>query len=118
MSIVEKISISPKTGNFPQKDVSDGVINKHKQKAAVKGGVTNDLKDQDENHIFLFIKIHEENPCVWDILHKDYTKRNVKEIIYSNLTDVLETKANSIKTIINGLRAQLGYNQQRKLKKE
>ena len=37
MSIVEKISISPKTGNFPQKDVSDGVINKHKQKATVKG---------------------------------------------------------------------------------
>ena len=54
--------------------------------------------------------MHEENPCVWDILHKDYTKRKVKEIIYSNLTDVLETKKNSIKTTINGLRAQLRYN--------
>ena len=61
--------------------------------------------------------MHEENPCVWNILHKDYTKRNVKEIIYSNLTDVLETKTNSIKTIINGLRAQLGYKLAKETKK-
>ena len=61
--------------------------------------------------------MHEENPCIWDILHKDYTKRNVKEIIYSNLTDVLETETNSIKTIINGLRAQLGYKLAKETKK-
>ena len=61
--------------------------------------------------------MHEENPCVWDILHKDYTKHNVKEIIYSNLTDVLETEKNSIKTIINGLRAQLGYKLAKETKK-
>ena len=57
----------------------------------------------------MFINIHEENPCLWDIHHKDYTKRNEKDIIYSSLTDVLETETNSIKTIINGLRSQLGY---------
>ena len=51
--------------------------------------------------------MHEENPCLWDVLHKDYTKRNVKEITYSNVTDVFETEINSVKTIINGLRAQL-----------
>ena len=61
--------------------------------------------------------MHEENPCVWDILDKDYTKHNVKEIIYSNLTDVLETETNSIKTIINGLRAQLGYKLAKETKK-
>ena len=61
--------------------------------------------------------MHEENPCIWDILHKDYTKRNVKEIIYSNLTDALETETNSIKTIINGLRAQLGYKLAKETKK-
>ena len=38
---------------------------------------------------------------------KNYTKRNVKEIVYSNVTDVFETEINSVKTIINGLRAQL-----------
>ena len=41
------------------------------------------------------------------ILHKDYTKRTVKEITYSNLIGVLETEINSNKAIINGLRAQL-----------
>ena len=41
----EKMSISPITGNFSQKDLNDSVINKEKQKAAVEGGVTNDLKD-------------------------------------------------------------------------
>ena len=97
MSIDEKISISPKTGNFSQKDVSDGVINKQKQKATVKRGVTNDLKDQDEDHIFLFINMHEENPCLWDMLHRDYTKRNEKEIINSSLTDVLETETNQLR---------------------
>ena len=45
MSNDEKISISPITGHFSQKDVNDGVINKQKQKSAVEGYVTNDLKD-------------------------------------------------------------------------
>ena len=51
--------------------------------------------------------MHEENSCLWDILYKEYTKRNVKEITYSNLTGMFETEINSIKTIINGLRSQL-----------
>ena len=42
MSNDKKISISPKTGDFSEKDVSDGVINKQKQKAAVEGGVIQD----------------------------------------------------------------------------
>ena len=52
--------------------------------------------------------MHEENSCLWDILYKEYTKRNVKEITYSNFTGMFETEINSIKTIINGLRSQLG----------
>ena len=71
---MKKIPNSPITGNFSQKDVNDGIINKQKQKAAVEGGV------KDEHHIFLFIKMQEENPCLWDILYKDYTKRNANEI--------------------------------------
>ena len=102
------MSISPITGNFSQKDLNDDGIMKQKQKAAVEGGVTNDLKDQDEDNIFLFIKMREENPCLREVLHKDYTKRNVKEITYSNQTGVFETEINSFKTIVNGLRAQLG----------
>ena len=41
----EKMSISSITGNFSQKDLNNSVINKEKQKAAVEGGVTTDLKD-------------------------------------------------------------------------
>ena len=51
--------------------------------------------------------MHGENLCLWDVLHKDYTKRNVKKITYSNLADMFETEINSIKTIINALRSQL-----------
>ena len=42
MSNDEKISISPTTGDFSEKDFSDGVINKQKQKAAVEAGVIQD----------------------------------------------------------------------------
>ena len=42
MSNDEKISISATTGDFSEKDFSDGVINKQKQKAAVEAGVIQD----------------------------------------------------------------------------
>ena len=53
---------------------------------------------------------------MWDVLHKDYTKRNVKEIRYSNLTGVFETEINSFKTIVNGLRAQFGWKLAKEIK--
>ena len=53
--------------------------------------------------------MHEENPCLWVVLHKNYTKRNVKGITYSNVTDVFEIEINSIKTIINGRRVQIEW---------
>ena len=61
--------------------------------------------------------MHEENPCLWDVLHKDYTKPNVKEIKYSNLTDVFETEINWIQTIINEFIAQLGCKLAKEIKK-
>ena len=54
MSNNEKMPISPITGNFSQKDLNDSVINKEKQKAAVQGGVANDLKDKDEDQIPIY----------------------------------------------------------------
>ena len=41
---MKKTPNSPITGNFSQKDVNDGKINKQKQKAAVEGGVKDDLE--------------------------------------------------------------------------
>ena len=50
----------------------------------------------------------EENPCLWDVFHKDYSKRDVKEIAYKSIATAFDTNISSVKTKINGLRAQLG----------
>ena len=50
----------------------------------------------------------EAQPCLWDIYHPDYLKRDLKEIAYSEISSALDTTNASIKTKINGLRAQLG----------
>ena len=42
---MKKTPNSPITGNFSQKYVNDGKINKQKQKAAVEGGAKDDLED-------------------------------------------------------------------------
>ena len=55
-----------------------------------------------------FIDILKENPCLWDVFHKDYSKRDVKAVAYSSLAAVFETNVSFIKTKINRLRAQLG----------
>ena len=50
----------------------------------------------------------EENPCLWDVFHKDYSKRDIKEIAYKSIATAFDTNISSVKTKINGLRAQLG----------
>ena len=49
----------------------------------------------------------EEKPCLWDVFDKEYTKRDVKEIAYTEIASSLDTNIESIKAKINGLRAQL-----------
>ena len=49
----------------------------------------------------------EEKPCLWDVFDKEYTKRDVKEIAYTEIANSLDTNIGSIKAKINGLRAQL-----------
>ena len=50
----------------------------------------------------------ESKPCLWDIYHPDYLKRDMKEIGYGEIATALNTTNASVKTKINGLRAQLG----------
>ena len=50
----------------------------------------------------------ESNPCLWDIHHKDYSKRDLKEIAYSDIAESFDTNIASIKTKINSLRTQFG----------
>ena len=67
-----------------------------------------DKKEWNDNEIMDFIDMLEENPCLWDVFHKDYSKRDIKEIAYTNMATAFETNVSSVKTKINGLRAQLG----------
>ena len=50
----------------------------------------------------------EAKPCLWDVYHTDYTKRGMKEITYTEIATSLGKNISSIKTKINGLRANLG----------
>ena len=50
----------------------------------------------------------EEKPCLWDVFDKEYTKRDVKKIAYTEITSSLDKNIESIKAKINALRAQLG----------
>ena len=48
----------------------------------------------------------EEKLCLWDVFDQEYTKRDVKEIAYTEIASSLDTNIESIKAKINGLRAQ------------
>ena len=50
----------------------------------------------------------ESKPCLWDIYHPDYLKPNMEKIGYSEIATALNTTNASVKTKINGLRAQSG----------
>ena len=52
--------------------------------------------------------ILKEKPCLWDVFDKEYTKRDAKEIVYTEIASSLDTNIESIKAKINGLRTQLG----------
>ena len=49
-----------------------------------------------------------EKPCLWDVFDKEYMKRDVKEIAYTEIAGSLDTNFESIKAKVNGLRARLG----------
>ena len=73
------------------------------KKTKSKGG-----KDWTDEEISLLIDMLEEKPCLWDVFDKEYMKRDVKEIAYTEIASSLDTNSESIKAKINGLRAQLG----------
>ena len=66
------------------------------------------MKDWTDDEILLLIDLLESNPCLWDIHHKDYSKRDLKEIAYSDIAESFDTNIASIKTKINSLRTQFG----------
>ena len=73
------------------------------KKTKPKGG-----KDWTDEEISLLIDMLEEKLCLWDVFDQEYTKRDVKEIAYTEIASSLDTNIESIKAKINGLRDQLG----------
>ena len=65
-------------------------------------------KDWTDEEISLVTDMLEEKPCLCDVFDKEYTKRDFKEIAYTEIAISLDTNIESIKAKINGLRAQLG----------
>ena len=65
-------------------------------------------KEWTDEEVGDFIDMLEQNPCLWDVYDKTYSKRDVRELAYTALAERFETSVPSIKTKINGLRAQLG----------
>ena len=97
----EEKKAKEKEGNTARKDSAKKTKEEKKEKS--KGG-----KNWTDNEITLLIDMLEEKPCLWDVFDKQYTKRDVKEIAYTEIANSLNTNIESIKTKINGLRAQLG----------
>ena len=65
-------------------------------------------KEWTDDETSLLIDMLEVNPCLWDIYHTDYSKRDLKEIAYTEIATSLDTNITSIKAKINSLRTQLG----------
>ena len=65
-------------------------------------------KEWTDDETSLLIDMLEANPCLWDIYQTDYSKRDLKEIAYTEIATSLDTNITSIKTKINSLRTQLG----------
>ena len=65
-------------------------------------------KDWTNEEVSLLIDMLEEKPCLWDVFDKEYTKRDVKEIAYTEIASSLDANIETIKAKINRLRAQLG----------
>ena len=65
-------------------------------------------KEWTDDETPLLIDTLKANPCFWNIYHTDCSKRDLKEIAYTEIATSLDTNITSIKAKINSLRIQLG----------
>ena len=78
------------------------------QKKGKKDSKAKAAKEWNDDELTLLIDMLESKPCLWDIYHPDYLKRDMKEIGYSEIATALNMTNSSGKMKINSLRAQLG----------
>ena len=78
---------------------------KEKKDKASKGKGTKEWK---EDKVSMLIELLEERPSFWDVFNKDYSKRDIKDTTYKEIAEVFGCNITSMKSKINGLRAQHG----------
>ena len=78
------------------------------QKKGKKDSKAKAAKEWNDHELILLIDMLKSKPCLWDIYYPDYLKRDMKEREYSEIATALNKANASIKTKINGLKAQLG----------
>ena len=54
-------------------------------------------KDWTDEETTMLIEILESKPCLWDVHHAEYSKRDIKEIAYSEMASNFDTDIASIK---------------------
>ena len=109
------------TGRHLQKQAKEKSIEKSdtaekadkEQKKGKKDSKAKAAKEWNNDDLTLLIDMLESKPCLWDIYYPDYLKRDMKEIGYSEIATALNMTNASVKTKINGLRAQLGDNKRK-----
>ena len=48
-------------------------------------------KDWTDEETTMLIEILESKPCLWDVYHAEYSKRDIKEIAYSEMASNFDT---------------------------
>ena len=76
---------------------------KEKKDKASKG---KGAKDWKEDKVSMLTELLKEKPSLWDVFNKDYSKLDVKDTAYKEITDDFGCNITSTKGKINGLRAQ------------
>ena len=91
-----------------KKDSKESSVKKTNKKTKKEEGEKKGAKDWTDDEVSILIDMLEERPCLWDCFDKEYSKRDLKDIAYTEIASVLDVTITSLKTKINGLRAQFG----------
>ena len=83
-------------GKAFQKFLEKKKIQKTKKKEEEKKVTTKkskdekDVKEWTDDETSALIDILEENSCLWDTFHKDYSNRNLREIAYTEIATTVD----------------------------
>ena len=82
-------------------EIKDGDLFKKQKKTRKKEAAkTKSAKEWTDEETTTLIEMLEANTCFWDVFDKSYSKRDVKEAVYSEIAETLDTNSASVKAKI------------------